>query len=600
MHHFPCSNIGPASRRLRVIACGLTLALTVSPATGWAVDYFVSTVGNDANDGRTEDTAFATPARALKQAGAGDTLYILDRYVLQQGPLLIQMKQGTAGAPLRLRGRASRHATQPPAIECLRPLPCVQVESSRHIDIAQLNLLAGQTTQAGAMQGVFYVRNSQSVTLADNHVSGSARFAVYLDGTSSDADHALRGNHISGTRDSAIYAVGQQRLTVSGNAVSDVVQGDGIVVVGARGVDIEGNRVSNIAYPSGKEGIKVRPSQDVRIVGNEVSEVSGMGIYVMRASNVHSAERHRNVLVQRNVVYHAVTRNRGVTPCVGGGWPAAVHVAVTDGAVVEHNRVFENYGEGIVLSHVTQGLMRWNEARDNFSVNLYLNNTDTTTVERNFTYHTGLAPFQRCGAGAGGIGFANEKFRDPQGVEVGTVRLLAGLHVHNNIVLGGRFGMSYYTEDSDYYYRGGLRQSRIANNTVYGSQNGPLLSIVDDPDHRDNLIEANLWQQRPAGSGTPPLRRVPRYGFTTLANLWHGGPIGSEAGGSPDDVLADAQLTAPGAFNADGYRIAGSSPARDAARYSQPNKALWYDYFGQRRGLEAWDIGAHEYGKPVE
>ncbi len=57
--------------------CGtLTLALLCG-SFAFATDYYVSTTGADANDGTTEETAFATVDKAVSAAVAGDVVYML-------------------------------------------------------------------------------------------------------------------------------------------------------------------------------------------------------------------------------------------------------------------------------------------------------------------------------------------------------------------------------------------------------------------------------------------------------------------------------------------------------------------------------------------
>ena len=58
-------------------ASNLIATLAFAAAAAPAADWYVSTAGSDADDGRTREAAFATIARALHAAQDGDTVRVL-------------------------------------------------------------------------------------------------------------------------------------------------------------------------------------------------------------------------------------------------------------------------------------------------------------------------------------------------------------------------------------------------------------------------------------------------------------------------------------------------------------------------------------------
>ena len=97
-------------KRATIIAM---LMLAAMPS--FATDYYLSATGNDANDGKTRETAFATVAKAQSMATAGDKVYILpdtfkiteDQVSLEENPYKIVFnfnQNGSYGKPISFIG----------------------------------------------------------------------------------------------------------------------------------------------------------------------------------------------------------------------------------------------------------------------------------------------------------------------------------------------------------------------------------------------------------------------------------------------------------------------------------------------------------------
>ncbi len=56
--------------------CGILSSALLCGSFAWATDYYVSTTGEDSNDGLTAETAFATIDKAVSTAASADTIYV--------------------------------------------------------------------------------------------------------------------------------------------------------------------------------------------------------------------------------------------------------------------------------------------------------------------------------------------------------------------------------------------------------------------------------------------------------------------------------------------------------------------------------------------
>lgn len=117
------------------------------------------------------------------------------------------------------------------------------------------------------------------------------------------------------------------------------------------------------------------------ISGLEVSGSISHGILV----------KGRHIIVEDSIVHHSVTENGEVT-CLGhGGWGSALKVMMGgEDVIFRRNLVYENCGEGIAVTRGVKVLVENNIVRDNFSVNIYVDNSSYTVVRDNTVYCTGI------------------------------------------------------------------------------------------------------------------------------------------------------------------------------------------------------------------
>jgi parallel beta-helix repeat protein len=335
-----------------------------------------------------------------------------------------------------------------------------------------------------------------------------------------------------------------------------------VTMSGTQYVDFSGFEVRNGPYI----GVLMWEAKQTRVLNNDIHDMVRGGVWagadapgICSDLTVSGNTIHNNVLENQ---YH----NMG-----GGGWAGAVVVSVTDRSEISGNRIYNNDGEGIIAHRGNTFAIRDNEIFDNFSVELYVDNGRYVTAERNLIYNTGNPRYLRDGYRSSGISIANETAANMNPSSDNTFV--------NNIVVGTRWGFYYGNWESG----GGLRNTKVVNNTFYGTTEA-LVEIEDDA-HANNVIENNIFVS--TGGRTP--RYVGTPATTYRNNLWYGGNAGPAAGAG--DVLANPMFVNPGGLTAADYRIKLGSGAIAAAY--DASSVLTSDYFGATRALP-FDIGAHQ------
>ncbi|MEO8380449.1 MAG: right-handed parallel beta-helix repeat-containing protein [Acidobacteriota bacterium] len=329
-------------------------------------------------------------------------------------------------------------------------------------------------------------------------------------------------------------------------------------------VDISGFEVRNSPFI----GISLWYAKQTRVLDNVVHGAVRNGIYVgADATGIVS-----DITVSGNTVYDTVLENQ-YHNMGGGGWAGAVVVALCDRATITNNRIRNNDGEGLISLRSNNALIQDNEISDSFSVELYIDNARYVTANRNLIYSTGNTRYFRDGYPAAGIAVANETSANmnPSSDNV----------FSNNIVVGSRWGFYYGSFESG----GGLRNTKVLNNTFYGSKQA-ILQIEDDAGHTNSTIQNNIFYS----TGSPTPQYAGTNGVTYRNNLWYGTTAGAAAG--TGDVFANPALANAGGLTAADYRIKLGSAA--IAKALDTSSVVSTDYFGTLR-VSPFDIGAHQF-----
>lgn len=579
------------SRLLAALGC---LLLQCLPLTAAAEQYYVAESGSDANPGTSTSAPWRDLTTAVRRLSDGDVLTVLDEYHVT---VPVKINKRAIKAPITINALATGMSKQRQII-CALPdtdTACIRIENASQVVLSDLRVEGSRSPRASLV----YAQNSDNIRVTGGDFRNAGVYGIWLDGRQpADHDYTIEHNRFVDSGNNPIYLLNTVGLKVTDNNIDKVSAGDGIVLVDVLNADVIHNTVRNLLQVvglNGRDGIKIRPSENVLIQDNWVETVTGTGIYLIGPYG--GSKRHKNIRILHNTVTDAARVNMGKPDpdCIGGKWPSALNASRVDYVTLLDNTVYNNYGEGIALNHATQGTVRRNHAHDNFGVNIYLNNAAHMLVDRNDAINNpDLTAYYRCRAPATGISMANETF----GEEDNFVALEV-IQLSNNILVNGRHGINFFWKaEGGLYHPGGLSNVHILNNTVYRSWK-TMLEIIDTDMHAENEIQSNIWVP---GADTITAASVPTLGFDCRANLWWAsGSLSSCT--SLNDVVADPRFVQQGALKPEGYKIAYGSPAINAASYTEPEAVRtsahgWWDYFGTTRTEDdPWDIGAHEYRK---
>jgi parallel beta-helix repeat protein len=334
-----------------------------------------------------------------------------------------------------------------------------------------------------------------------------------------------------------------------------------VTIIESSFVTFDGFEVRN--GPHG--GILIYDAHHISIRWNNVHDcgTNGIGVVSDKADTAH------DVLIEGNIVSRCVLSNAARR--TERGWVQAISAYGSDRVTIRKNYVHENYGEGIDYILSDHGTITGNQAWDNYSANIYLDNARYTLVDSNFVttgWSKNAAQFYRSGAPGAGIAVANEHYEFQRPVDA--------LTITNNIVVGTSSGFGY----GAWEHGGGLHHTLVANNTFVRTT-GPIITI-EPGKHDTSTVANNIFEQR--ADALPP--QAPASGVTFRTNAWHGGKTTIPGEG---DVNADPQFVTTHSGTPDDYRLQAMSRLRDAGT---PLPAVKNDFAGApRRGRT---IGAFE------
>ncbi|HYO78152.1 MAG TPA: right-handed parallel beta-helix repeat-containing protein [Thermoanaerobaculia bacterium] len=345
---------------------------------------------------------------------------------------------------------------------------------------------------------------------------------------------------------------------------------NGVVVIGRSSyIRIDGFEVRN----GRNGGIYIYDSHHVTAIGNTVHDCGGGGINAMASEKTPVGSTH-SIVISANTVYHCVLSNR--VRRKGKVWMQAISAYRADRVEITNNHVYENYGEGIDYIVSDNGTIRGNTIRDNFSINLYLDNAQSTTVDGNVIWCSAGQQFRRGEGPPAGIMAANEHYAEQNP--------LNRLTITNNIVVRCETGLSYWNGE----HGGGLHNTVIANNLFYGT-NYAMLWLPGGNIHSTTVVANNVFYQKYGR----PYAEAPDRGITYRNNAWFGGGDTATIKRGAGDVVTDPKLVNPGGGAVTDYKLQSGSPLIDAGS----TDGAPTDFFGTRRADRGKrrDIGVHEY-----
>jgi hypothetical protein len=265
--------------------------------------------------------------------------------------------------------------------------------------------------------------------------------------------------------------------------------------------------------------------------------------------------------------------------CQAKSWSSGLSAArdnvdgITDNAIIRHNTVYNNWGEGLSSYEANGTIIEDNVVYDNWSVNLYISDSRNVLAQRNLVYHSTNAIDPNCKT----IVLADERADKPRS---------ANNTVINNFCYGSPFQAFSWTVTPS-----GLNNVLIANNTLVNARFETGAYPGSGITNTSATIKNNIFFK---DSGNPwAANDVTHLAFSN--NLWSLTPPASISGGA-SDVIGNPQLartgsTAAGQLSVDYFKLLASSPAINKA---VSLAAVANDFFATSRGILP-DIGGHEF-----
>ena len=218
----------------------------------------------------------------------------------------------------------------------------------------------------------------------------------------------------------------------------------------------------------------------IHVSGFDISGTKSFGIYA----------GGKNALIENNVLHHNVTGNGTGGNCgISSSYGSALKLGLgSEDSIVRGNTVYENCGEGIAVTRGINILVEGNSVRDNYSMNIYVDNSPFVTIKNNTSVCTGI--YLRSGERAMGIGLGEETYSG-WGAQRHDINIL------DNVIGGCSYGIGMMTSGVN----GILRNAVISGNTVTDGtiRSISVLSKNENVLIQNNKIYADLYVRYPTG-----------------------------------------------------------------------------------------------------
>jgi hypothetical protein len=267
-------------------------------------------------------------------------------------------------------------------------------------------------------------------------------------------------------------------------------------------------------------------SSCLRVQGSNIS----LSNLMVKDCHQHGVLIQGKQIVMENSTITNAARENEATPHTH--WGSGLKVSVgADGVSLKNNKVFYNWGEGVAITRGRNVAVESNHIYDNFSANLYIDNSSQIKADDNFITCKPGSGFERDGRQANGLMISEESYTD-WGSQ------LRDLTITNNIVAYCHRGVSYYSAEVS---NAGLRTSNISNNILWDSVDYSLY-IGDFPETNGTTISNNIVQHD-AGKVA---KIITARGLTFSSNTWLGGNPPELAKSSSDQYTKPSWLSQPG------------------------------------------------------
>ncbi len=473
---------------------------TPAASAGHTTYYVDANAGSDSNAGTSFATAKKTIGAALSIPGlaAGDTI-LLGGGVYREYPAWGNAPSGKAGAPLTI-GSYGRGTGRPIIDGGLKPATWTKYTGAGQTTVWQTSTAGlSQIGSSTPVLGV-YVNNGTAESALREVIHGQvSKYA-------SDPlpPNQTQANITNNSNNWYFDAAGKTLYADFGGTLGagDPNQADVSILWNS---DNSSSGHQLLIYLDNSHGyynfvgLGIRASSwtgaYIESSGNTFDhcdiKFNGGASVVFSTSSAATQAASNNVVTQSRIWMNVLNNwprfNNGNT---GGGWPAGISWVAQSNALVQGNLIYQNGGEGIIFYGTTSksftsqnNVMQQNVIFDNFSVNLYLDNTTNATLQQNFVFDHPRDETQTFpGLLEASPGYAtdfgrrltpiNLSLADEPGSSYDGKAHLANITVFNNIFAGGPFGFVDYG-DSGAQTSHGLKNITIANNTWVLGANQP-------------------------------------------------------------------------------------------------------------------------------
>lgn len=345
-------------------------------------------------------------------------------------------------------------------------------------------------------------------------------------------------------------------VKVSGSATLPItiqpVSGHVVVLDGGGTKDTPLLIGSGISYVTVKNlSVTRSPMECVLVRGSNV-KLENLDVYNCKKFGYRLAGSY--ISVSGSSCHDAVTENKGGKN-TSGGWGACMRTAPgSSNIIINNNKIYNNWGEGLIIGQAVNVKVFDNLVYDNFSQNIYIGNTHDVDVYRNMTYSTNPT-YYRAGSPANCISSSEELISSTWGAQLGNIR------VYNNIAYGCKIGLGYTYKEVN---GNGCNNCLFANNTLVNTGG---IKIIDGIKNHIAIVN----------------------------NIVKGGkivfPVNNDIS-SHHNLVGDPIFATNPNTNPTSYKLASSSKAINQGALIT---SITEDFFGGARDKTP-DIGAIEYG----
>ena len=254
---------------------------------------------------------------------------------------------------------------------------------------------------------------------------------------------------------------------------------------------VKGNYPSFTINKSGTASLPITIIGNGSVISGGQNAINVTGSYLdISGFEAKDSVSHGIVISGKNInfsdfsVHDTVNENKSGSSCTGsGGWGSGFKVYVGgENLNISNGQIFHNWGEGLAVTRGINVTVTNVVSYDNFSANIYLDNSKNVTLSRSFVYCTDNSSYYRSGQPASGILIGEENYS-------GWGAQLENLKIVNNIIFACR-GLSFYGAEVS---PGGLVGALIAHNTISSVyNNGRAISIAAEANNSKIVIKNNI------------------------------------------------------------------------------------------------------------